>query len=119
MLFGERLSQLRNEKNMKQEDLGKVFHLSKSTISTYERNEHQPDYNMLVDMAKYFNVTTDYILGVSDQRRSSKILKISFYDNCSFEKLFNMLNDLSPSARKTAYEVITALQISDKIRKQN
>ena len=35
MLFGERLSLLRNERQMKQEDLGKIFHLSKSTISTY------------------------------------------------------------------------------------
>ena len=31
MLFGERLSLLRNERQMKQEDLGKIFHLSKST----------------------------------------------------------------------------------------
>ena len=117
MLFGERLSLLRNERQMKQEDLGKIFHLSKSTISTYERNEHQPDYDTLIELAKYFNVSTDYILGVSDQRRPLKILKSSFYNNCSFEKILNILQELTPSARKTAYEVITSLEISDKLRK--
>ena len=117
MLFGEKLSLLRNERQMKQEDLGKIFHLSKSTISTYERNEHQPDYDTLIELAKYFNVSTDYILGVSDQRRPLKILKSPFYNNCSFEKILTILQELTPSARKTAYEIITSLEISDKLRK--
>ena len=55
MLFGERLSLLRNERQMKQEDLGKIFHLSKSTISTYERNEHQPDYDTLIELGSVPN----------------------------------------------------------------
>lgn len=59
MLFGERLSLLRNEKQMKQEDLGKIFHLSKSTISTYERNEHQPDYDTLGCVSKLGRVNNN------------------------------------------------------------
>ena len=117
MLFGERLSLLRNERQMKQEDLGKIFHLSKSTISTYERNEHQPDYDTLIELAKYFNVSTDYILGVSDQRRPLKILKSTFCSNCSYEKILNILQELTPSAKKTVYEVISSFEISDKLKK--
>lgn len=63
--FGDLLSELRRDKKMTQDDLAKVLFVSPGTISNYENNIHFPDVPKLIQMAKYFGVTTDYILGLS------------------------------------------------------
>ena len=68
-VFGERLKQLRINRNMTQEELGFIFepNLSQSTIGTYERGARQPSLENLVLISQYFNVTTDYLLGITDE----------------------------------------------------
>lgn len=60
--FGERIKKLRTSKKMKQEDLAKKINISKSAIGMYERNEREPSFEMLERIAKYFNVSIDYLL---------------------------------------------------------
>lgn len=57
-------------KGLKQRELADKLHLSKSTISTYERDKHCPEYKILIRIANYFDVTTDYILGNSNKKQS-------------------------------------------------
>lgn len=64
--FGERLKKLREEKELSQEELGKRFNLSQSTIAYYEVNKKQPSQNTLNKMADFFNVSIDYLLGRTD-----------------------------------------------------
>ena len=68
-VFGERLRQLRIKRNMTQEELGLIFTppLSQSTCGTYENGKRQPTLENLVIISKYFNVTTDYLLGITDE----------------------------------------------------
>lgn len=61
--FGELLSELRKDRGMTQRDLGQVLHVSVSTISNYEKDVHLPDVEKLVNIADFFHVTTDYLLG--------------------------------------------------------
>jgi transcriptional regulator with XRE-family HTH domain len=69
-IFAERLRSLRVEKNLTQKDLARVLGLcSKSAITNYESNDREPDYEMLTKIAKYFDVSTDYLLGVQDTKR--------------------------------------------------
>ena len=68
--IGDRLAELREEKGLKQRELADKLHLSKSTISTYERDKHCPEYKILIRIANYFDVTTDYILGNSNKKQS-------------------------------------------------
>lgn len=67
--FGERLKQLRVKKHMTQDELGAIFNppLAQSTIGTYERGVRQPSLENLVVISQYFNVTTDYLLGITDE----------------------------------------------------
>lgn len=67
--FGERLKKLRTNRHMTQEELGSIFNppLSQSTIGTYENGKRQPTLENLVLISKHFNVTTDYLLGLSDE----------------------------------------------------
>jgi transcriptional regulator with XRE-family HTH domain len=41
---------------------------SKSTITNYEQNDREPDYETLIKIAKYFEVSLDYLLGQTDKR---------------------------------------------------
>lgn len=66
--FGDRLKQLRKEKNLKQSDFGEIFELSPSAIGSYERNLREPAYSHLVKFANFFNVSIDFLLCNSDER---------------------------------------------------
>ena len=63
-MLGERLQYLRLEKGMTQKELSKVFKVSLKTIQFYEQNRTIPDIYLVAEMAKFFNVSCDYILGV-------------------------------------------------------
>ena len=62
-LFGDRLRELRKNKNISQEDIGELCGVAKTTISNWENNITQPPIETITKLAQYFNVTTDYLLG--------------------------------------------------------
>jgi transcriptional regulator with XRE-family HTH domain len=68
MGFGERLKKLRLEYNMTQEELGQKLFVSKSAISSWEKGAKAPDKDRIADIAKFFNVSTDYLLGFNDNK---------------------------------------------------
>ena len=61
--LGEKIKELRISKKLTQATLAKRLHLSASVISSYEMSHRQPSYDVLVRMARLFNVSTDYLLG--------------------------------------------------------
>lgn len=61
--FGEILAELRKDKHMTQRELANGLHVSVSTISNYEQNIHLPDVDRLIELADFFHITTDYLLG--------------------------------------------------------
>ena len=66
--LGERIKRLREGKNRTQEQVAAVLHLTRKAIGTYERNEREPNLDTIILLARYFHVTTDYLLGVGRNR---------------------------------------------------
>lgn len=66
VLFKEQLKELRAENNLSQQDLAEKLGVSQRSISNWETGVRQPDFEMLISIAKFFNVTTDYLLGISE-----------------------------------------------------
>ena len=66
-MIGERLCELRKDKGLTQKELGDELALSKYTISSYEKEKSSPDDDTKVKLAKYFNVSLDYLLGLIDE----------------------------------------------------
>lgn len=66
--FGDRMRYLRTEKNLSQAELGRLLEVSPSAIGFYERNEREPTFKLLMDMATMFNASIDYLLCNSDER---------------------------------------------------
>lgn len=60
-MIGDRIKELREDFNMKQEDLAEILQVSKSTISCYEKNTVLPPLDKLVKIADTFNVSLDYL----------------------------------------------------------
>lgn len=65
-----RVRELRQKKGMKQEALGGMLGVSQQTISKIENSTESLSIDLLINISKYFNVTTDYILRLSDEKRS-------------------------------------------------
>ncbi len=67
--LAKRLRELREEKGITQETLALELGLrGKSSIANYESGLRNPDYDTLIKITKYFGVTTDYLLGISDRK---------------------------------------------------
>ena len=66
MNFSIRLKQLRQKNKMTQSDLAKVLALKPTAISNYESERNEPSFDKLIALSKFFDVTIDYLLGVSD-----------------------------------------------------
>ncbi|HGG0416061.1 TPA: helix-turn-helix domain-containing protein [Clostridium sporogenes] len=67
-MFGDRLKELREEKDLTQEELGKFLNVSRQAISSYESEETEPSINNLVKLANIFNVSLDYLLCRTKER---------------------------------------------------
>jgi len=79
-MIGERLRMLRKKKGLKQKDLAEILNIEKTKISAYEINKNTPPDDVKVVLAKYFNVSVDYLIGVIDD-------EVSYYDKNIFLKL--------------------------------
>ncbi|MBE5775643.1 MAG: helix-turn-helix transcriptional regulator [Clostridiales bacterium] len=66
--FGNRLRELRDSKKMTQKQLAERLGLTKSVISAYETSMRYPSYDVLVRIASIFRVSTDYLLGMEQNR---------------------------------------------------
>ena len=66
--FGDRLRNLRTERNLHQSELGELLDLSPSAIGSYERNLREPSYQHLVKIADLFSVSLDYLLCRTEER---------------------------------------------------
>ncbi len=65
-VFCERLRDLRREMNLSQKQLADVLKTNNSSVCDWERGRSQPDLETLVKIAKFFEVKTDYLLGLED-----------------------------------------------------
>lgn len=61
-MFGERIKTLRNAYNLNQVQLAGHLGVSKQTVSNWENNNILPSIDMLIRIARYFSVSTDYLL---------------------------------------------------------
>ena len=62
MTIGERLYKLRKDKNISQEELANELNVSRQTISKWETGESSPDFDKIIPLCEYFNITSDELL---------------------------------------------------------
>jgi len=65
-VFGERLRELRLEKGLSQKELATAFNVKQPTVADWERGVMETDFETLVKIAGFFDVRSDYLLGLED-----------------------------------------------------
>lgn len=66
IVLGKRLRELREEKGLTQKQLAKDLQLNSVTYLHYEKAQREPPLAVLAEMAIYFEVSVDYLLGLTD-----------------------------------------------------
>lgn len=68
-----RLRELRHNKNLSQADVAEFLRISRQAYNFYETGKREPDNETLQKLASFFDVSTDYLLGRTDERNSGSI----------------------------------------------
>lgn len=70
MKMGERLRELRLQRNISQEEVARQIGITRSAYSHYEINNRQPVYETLIKLAAFFDVSLDYMIGGSASKHN-------------------------------------------------
>lgn len=107
-MIGERLKQLRIKNGLKQQELADMFGLSSGTISFYESEQRKPDIDFIVAIAKYFDVSTDYLLGLTNaiDKENIDISKVTGLNDFSLTILEQSLKETNNAAAEVIDTVI-------------
>ena len=65
-MLGKKLKELREERGLTQKQLATALGLNSVTYLHYEKDQREPPLSLLVEFAKFFDVSTDYLLGLKD-----------------------------------------------------
>lgn len=71
--FCNRLRQLRILKNKKQSDLAEIFKVTPVAYGAWERGDHEPSIDKIVQICRYFNTSADWLLGVEVDTEKQKL----------------------------------------------
>lgn len=105
LTFGERLRQLREERNLTQKAIAGIIGISPRMVSFYESGAHFPrEEGTLLRLAQFFGVSTDYLLGYSDVRCVEQLRKLNQafqgLPEAERESLMDYLDYLSAKQRR-------------------
>lgn len=89
--FADRISKLRIEKGLSQHHLAQQLGVKRSVVSYYESGERLPSLDVLIEMSRVFNVSTDYLLKGKD---ASKIISVSDLNENDIDVIMVMVNAL-------------------------
>ena len=98
--FGDILTELREDRGVTQKQLGQILHVTGGTISNYEQGVHYPDLEKLIELADYFDVTTDYLLGRADLNISPDVFSFVLPNGNTVGQTVNQIRKLPPEVQR-------------------
>ena len=103
LLFGERLREKRMEFGLKQEEVARWFKMKKSAVSQWESGR-LPHATIIIELARRFNVTTDWLLGCCDTNKMTPPVPVTAKSS----------NDLPPEALLAIEDYIDLIRLKYK-----
>lgn len=110
-----RIKALREEKHISQSVLGKAVGTSQQNISKIEKNIEMVSIDLLISLSEFFHVSTDYILGVSDVKRTLEGQDKMVHSMEEYCELIENFKDLMEDDRKA---IMRFIGYSSKINKE-
>lgn len=104
MTFGEKLSELLEERHITQKEFAKTLNIAPTTLNGYIKDKRQPDFELIKRIASALSVSVDYLLGGGSFNITAKELS-----------LITRLRTLSEEQQQIIYDLVT---LSAKDRKR-
>lgn len=101
MTLGERIRAKRESLKLSREDLGHLVGVSHVQIMRYENGDNQPTANILIALARAFNVSTDWLLGIIEELENGD-LEFSPQEI----EIVMLYREKSPERRRAALEIM-------------
>lgn len=111
MVTGKRIAMLRKEKGWGQKQLASYLKVSISTISNYEQSVHSPDLSILCKLADLFEVSTDYLLGRTDNRSNLTDLNETLTGEYTFQDLADTALSIDAQDRRSLMQFAMFLKL--------
>lgn len=112
----EHLRELRTKRGLLQKDIASFLGIDRTTYVKYEKGDNEPSNDIIVKLATFFNVSTDYLLGVSNNANATSSHSIeknrieTLYEQLNLlgkEKVESYIMDLLENPKYTSSEDIT------------
>ena len=97
-MIGECIKNLRKSHKLTQAELSDILNIGQSTLANFENGKRTIPTDIITKLAQYFNVTTDYLLGISSEPTTNSI-NYTYLNNDELQ-LLNTYRILSPDARQ-------------------
>lgn len=117
MALGELLRDLRKDRGFTLAFVAKSLHIGTSTLGAYERGKRFPPYETLIQIADFYNVNVDYLLGRTRIRTSWDDLMKQIDINISIIDSLRSISKFSASGQKMVLEYILFTQEQEKQNK--
>lgn len=117
MKFSETLKNLRENHGVTQNHLAKHLKVSRATIAGYETKNHQPDYEKLEKIARFFDVSIDYLVTGEDSIKIEEPKHSLINERVLDADVINNYKTLSVESKQDALKYLKLLQIREKYMK--
>ena len=107
-MFGKRIKELREDKDLTQKEFSNILGISYRTLQSYESEAREPNITMLNNMADFFGVSTDYILGRT--KRPTEAISKQIIDNDVYEFNYDINKFPKGISKEEAKELLKKLQ---------
>lgn len=120
------LKLLRKQHNLSQKEIGNIFHASQNTVSQRENGTRKPSYDIIQEIADYFDVSVDYLLG-----RQEQLPELNSKDKREIQEILDdteqqllsqdgLMFDGSPATDEDVQKIIMAMKMGmEMIKKEN
>lgn len=105
------IRELREDHDLKQSDIAKALCISQQYYSKYETGQYELPIRHVVTLAKFYNISSDYLLGLTDYASTIK-------NTCADTPMRKLINDISELNNKSKIAVIDYVELL-KIKERN
>ncbi len=112
MTFAQNLKYLREINHITQEDLASYLKVTRSTIAGYETKGKQPDYEKLLKISSFFQVSVDFLLG-NTKNKTEQLPNHMIVQKIDEHEFISAYRKLSRLSRQKLWEYLKLLQLYD------
>ena len=101
-----RIRDIRNDRGLTQKQIAEILHVSQNTYSQYEIGTSRFPLDVVVKLAEFYDVTTDYLLGRTEYRCPPEALRRRVAIDFTVQDIINTVLELKPEARNSVVDFV-------------